>query len=88
MEQTLLDLVEAAKIALQERISERMYEQFGVIEVSKNSSQESVKIIPQKQMSQRKGERIGVIELPKISYQESVEVVKNYPSGANVCAEV
>ena len=40
VERSLVDHVEAAKIALQERISERMCEQFGVIEVSKNSSQE------------------------------------------------
>ena len=44
VEQTILDLVDAVK----ERIVERMGEQSGVIEVSKYSCQESVKIIPQK----------------------------------------
>ena len=40
----LVDHVEAVKIALSERLSERMCEQFGVIEVSKNSSQEMSKM--------------------------------------------
>ena len=39
-----MDHVGAAKIALQERISERVCEQSGVIEVSENSSQENVEI--------------------------------------------
>ena len=38
LEQILLDLVEAVKIVLQKGTSERVGEQFGVIEVSKNSS--------------------------------------------------
>ena len=60
-----------------------MCEQFGVIEVSKNSSQEDVeivKIIPHEQMSERTGEQIGVIEMPEISDQESA--VFKCPSGA------
>ena len=44
-ERALVDSVEAAQISIQEQISERMYEQFGVIEVSKNSSQENVEIV-------------------------------------------
>ena len=70
-----MERVEAAKIALEERISERMCEQFGVVGVSKNSFQEDVeiaKIIPQEQMSGRTGEQIGVIEMRNISGQESV----------------
>ena len=54
----------------QKRISEKMCEQLGVIEVPKKSSQESVeivKIIPQEQMSERKREQIGVIDVTKIS---------------------
>ena len=43
--EALVDRVEAAQIALQQRISERMHEQFGVIEVSKNSSQENVETV-------------------------------------------
>ena len=51
VEQTLLDLVGAVESVPQKGISERMGEQFGVIEVSKNSSQESVEIILQEQKS-------------------------------------
>ena len=40
-----MDRVEAVKIAFEERISERLCEQFGVIEVSKSSSQEHVEIV-------------------------------------------
>ena len=47
-----------------------MGEQFGVIEVSKNSSQESVKIVPQKQMLGRTREQIGLIEAPETASQE------------------
>ena len=57
-------------MSLEERISERMGEQFGVIEVSKSSSQESVKIIPQKQMSGRTREQIGVLEAPETASQD------------------
>ena len=55
---------EAATIALQERISERRCEQFGVIEVSKISGQESVVVasVPQEQPFEMKGEWIGDIE--------------------------
>ena len=60
------DSVEAVKIVLQERISERMCDQIGVDEVHKISCQRkcrgSQKIVPQ----------IGVMEVPKISNQESV----------------
>ena len=45
VEQTLLDVVEAVKIFPQKRIFERMCEQLGVIEVPKNSRQESVEIV-------------------------------------------
>ena len=75
VEGSLVDSVEAAKIDLQERISERICEQFGVIQVSKNFTQEHVKIvknIPQEQVSERTGEQIRAIEMPKVSYQESV----------------
>ena len=51
VEQTLLDFVKAVKTEPQKRIAERMCEQFGVIEVPRNSSQESVervKRIPQR----------------------------------------
>ena len=44
-ERAFVDHIEAAKIALRERISERMCEQSGVIEVSKNSCQENVEIV-------------------------------------------
>ena len=71
VERALVDHVEA----------ERMCEHFGVIEVSKNSSQENVQIVnivPHEQRSGRTGEQIGVIEMPKIFVQESV-VVANVP---------
>ena len=58
IEHAFVDRVEAVKIVPQKRISERMCEQLGVIEVPKNSRQECVKIvkiIPQEQMSERTG---------------------------------
>ena len=72
MEQTLLDRVEAVKIVFEKRISERMCEQFGVIEVPKNSSQEQivvVKSIPQERISERMCELCEVIDVTKISSQ-------------------
>ena len=56
LDQTLLDFVGAVKIVPQMRISERMWEHFCVIEVPKNSRQESVeivKIIPQERISEQ-----------------------------------
>ena len=56
------------KLLFKERISERMRQQCGVIELSKNSGQENVetvKITPLEQMSERTGEQVGVIELPR-----------------------
>ena len=67
--QCLVDRVKAVKIVPQKRISERMCEQLEVIEVPKNSRQESVEIvknIAQEQMFEPTREQIGVIEVPKI----------------------
>ena len=77
-----MDFVEAVKIVLQKGISGMMCEQSGIIEVSKNSSQESVEIVVeiilQKQMSERTREQIRVIEAPETaspnwSLQRTVE---------------
>ena len=72
VEQTLLDLVEAVKILPQKGISERVGEQFEVIEVSKNPSQESVKIILQKQMSGRTREQIELSKHPRLQPKTGV----------------
>ena len=66
-------------IALQERISESMCEQIGVVEVPKISNQESVeavKIVPQERIPEMMCEQIGIIEVPNLSRQESVEAIK------------
>ena len=68
--QTLLDLVKSVKIVRQKGISERLGEQFGVVEESQNSSQESVEIVLQKQMSGRTREQIGVNEAPETASQD------------------
>ena len=66
---------------MDKRISARMCEHIGVIEVSMNSSQEDVervKIIHQEQMSDWTGEQVRAVERPKISGQENV-VATNVP---------
>ena len=76
----------------QEPISERMYEQREVIEVTETASQdwnlqhavehtfldlvEAVKIVCQERISETMCEQLGVVEVPKKSSQESVGIVK------------
>ena len=59
VERALVDRVEAAKIALQERISERMYERSEVIDAPKISRCQAVENIPQERISERRCEKRG-----------------------------
>ena len=63
----------------QDRISERMCEQIGVLVVPKILSHdrvEAVEIVFQERISEKMCEQIGVLQVPKISSQESVKAVK------------